>query len=75
MFKISDAEILLNEVMGRVTLNGRKAAYSMPEIYEERRYRRRGDDITEAILIAIPGGGMSNEGETDFSEEYKNAGL
>jgi hypothetical protein len=36
LFKISDAEILLNEVMGSVTVNGRKAAYSMPEIYEER---------------------------------------
>jgi hypothetical protein len=34
MFKISDAEIVLNEVMGRITANGRKAAYSMPEIYE-----------------------------------------
>jgi hypothetical protein len=36
MFKLSDAEMLLNEVMGRITVNDRKAAYSMPEIYEER---------------------------------------
>jgi hypothetical protein len=36
LLKISDAENLLNEVMGRITVNGKKIAYSMLEIFWEK---------------------------------------
>jgi hypothetical protein len=60
--------------MGRISVNGKKTAYSILEIFKEKRYKRRTDEY-ESMLIIISCSEVSDENKTGFSEADEDAAL
>jgi hypothetical protein len=65
----------VDKVKGRISVNGKKTAYIIPEIFKAKRYKQGTDDDTESILIVISCSEVSNEDETDFNETDEDAEL
>jgi hypothetical protein len=61
--------------MGRISVNGKKTACSIPGIFKEKRYKRRTDGDTGPMLIIISCSEVPDENGTGFNEGDVDAEL